>query len=130
MIPPRLLKTWAIALALIFLVATTLFAALGTPRPFNMGGPVFGWLDPVIAGAMVALSTTPLAFVFAVLRSGAEVGPRFDDTKCPDCEYDLTGLDSDRCPECGSLIASPAPRDGHVDPERSARSEKRDLPGK
>lgn len=104
MIPPRLLKTWAIVLALAFIVATTLFAFLGIPSGINGGRPVLGWLDPVVAGAMVALSLTPLAFVLSALKSGVEIGARFDDTKCPDCDYDLTGLDPDRCPECGRVL--------------------------
>jgi hypothetical protein len=104
MIPPRLLKVWLTLLLTVFLVSSTLFAFLGTPISIVGAGSSAGWLDPVIAGALLALGTSPLAFVLSALKSGAEIGARFDETRCPDCEYDLTGLDPDRCPECGRAI--------------------------
>ena len=104
MISPRLFKTWAILLTAVFIVASTLFAFLGTPIAITGGVPLAGWLDPVIAGATLAIATSPLAFVLCAISPGAKVGQSFDESKCPGCDYDLTGLDSDRCPECGTPI--------------------------
>ncbi len=104
MISPRLFKTWAILLTGVFIVASTLFAFLGTPSAITGGVPLAGWLDPVIAGATLAIATSPLAFVLCAIAPGAEVGSQFDESRCPTCDYDLTGLDPDRCPECGSPI--------------------------
>jgi len=101
MISPRLFKTWSTLLIVVFVVASTLFTLLGTPRAITGGTPILGWLDPVIAGAVTAVSASPLAFAICAIMPKSEVGRVFDETKCPDCEYDLTGLESNRCPECG-----------------------------
>lgn len=106
MSPPRLFKAWAIILVGVFLVASTLFAILGTPSAVTGGVPILGWLDPIIAGATLAISTSPLAFVLCAISPKTKIGPTFDDTKCPQCDYDLTGLTSDRCPECGRPIGN------------------------
>ncbi|MCB9838416.1 MAG: hypothetical protein H6813_03675 [Phycisphaeraceae bacterium] len=107
----RLLRNWALALGIVFCFASTLFALLGTPYFINNGAPVLGWLDPIIGGAMVALLVTPLMFVLSAIKTQTTVGARFDDSRCPHCDYDLTGLASDRCPECGSPLE--AARDLH-----------------
>lgn len=50
------------------------------------------------------------AVFFAFLLSKAGVIPDFwrrgrdDPWLCADCEYDLTGVRGDRCPECGRLL--------------------------
>ena len=109
MISPRLLKTWGTMLISVFVVSSILFALLGAPRAITGGRPVLGWIDAVIAGAAFAISTSPVAFVLCAIRPGSKVGRRFDDSKCLNCDYDLTGLSSDRCPECGRVL----------DPERT-----------
>jgi len=102
MISPRILKTWGVLVAAVFVVATTLFSILGTPRLLTGGQPVFGWVDPVVAGAAAAIASAPLTFVICAVMPGSNIGRRFDESKCPRCDYDLTGVDTDRCPECGS----------------------------
>ena len=114
MISPRLFKTWAILLTGVFIVASTLFAFLGTPSAITGGVPLVGWLNPVIAGATLAIATSPLAFVLCAIAPSAKVGQSFDESKCQECDYDLTGLDPDRCPECGRSI-DPISEETHRD---------------
>ena len=104
MISPRLFKTWATLLIGVFIVSSILFALLGAPLVITGGKPILGRLDPVVAGATLAIASSPLAFAICAIMPGTKVGRAFDETKCPDCDYDLTGLDSDRCPECGRAL--------------------------
>ena len=39
-------------------------------------------------------------------RCGLRITISVEEPRCPTCEYLLFGLTSDRCPECGSAIAS------------------------
>lgn len=104
MISPRLFKTWATLLIGVFIVSSILFAILGATRVVTGGKPVLGLLDPVIAGAALAIASSPLAFAICAIMPGSKVGRAFDDSKCPECDYDLTGLESDQCPECGHRL--------------------------
>jgi hypothetical protein len=104
MITRRLIKMWLVLTVVLFVGASALFALLGTPSSIYGGAPILGWLDPVIAGAIFAITTSPLVFAFRIFKSKGHTGPVFDETKCPACDYDLTGLESDRCPECGRAV--------------------------
>lgn len=107
---PRLLRVWLILLCVVFVGSTALYTLLGTPISVTGGKQSMGWFDALAGGIITALGVSPLSFVIAALKSGEEIGSRFDDAACPVCGYDLTGLDEPRCPECG------ADREGRADP--------------
>jgi len=53
---------------------------------------------------ITALLSLPVLGLITSLTWRARRGPA---GKCPECEYDLTGLRSDRCPECGADLPRP-----------------------
>lgn len=47
----------------------------------------------------------PAQFIFAIPKGW--LGPISDDL-CMKCHYDIRGIDSDKCPECGTKIGERA----------------------
>lgn len=75
-------------------VRTTYWNLLWLPGCISENGN--GWLRfplwiPVLGGGCVLLLTSPHRWVIGY---------------CPKCDYDLFGLASGRCPECGTVIDS------------------------
>ncbi len=57
-----------------------------------------------------------LAAIWRVARESAARAQRrnrLQKAECPNCEYSLRGIESDRCPECGSSISASEPVASH-----------------
>ncbi len=98
---PKRLRRLHQAIALLALVA---FAFSAAPFLFNMAPlPKWAW----IVGAAWAAGLAVLAYVGWFRKpTDQEITTTFglDPQHCPQCEYDLTGNVSRRCPECGWAI--------------------------
>lgn len=92
------------------LVLSPLVAGLLARKPLR---PVFVWvlLPSLMVSAAVSVVWGPIAAWFAAsatfiaatlaLRAWLPDHPRFLVGVCPGCGYSMTGLPSERCPECG-----------------------------
>jgi hypothetical protein len=117
---------------LIVTVAVASFAVLLVVLPYKRTAAIATWLSPLAAWTVLALaagswrptlSAAPGILLLAGfhlvtnLVTAAAMFPTLkfidrlpvaDPTLCSNCGYSLSGIDSDRCPECGHRI-SPTP---------------------
>jgi hypothetical protein len=90
-----------------------------------IAGALMGLVFGVWLGMRYSLLLLPVGF-FPVLWMGWWLGRWLSPPteaipgKCPRCRYDLTGLTSGRCPECGATLFSDD--DGDLRPEKPVAS--------
>lgn len=62
----------------------------------------------MLSETLLLFMVAPCLFVFGfvLIWRGWRVSRSGDIPHCGNCEYNLTGLESDRCPECGSLMTA------------------------
>jgi hypothetical protein len=74
-----------------------------------MDGPTFWDLSIFIAPVLLPLLFGLLVWLWFVIGRARDVRyqNRMSDGRCWKCNYELCGITSDRCPECGMVIARP-----------------------
>ncbi|MEN0019855.1 MAG: hypothetical protein AAF747_03115 [Planctomycetota bacterium] len=88
------------------------FPEVATAAGLVLLTPVFSCIGPFAIVLMLPGNWRLLAFVMPVLGMACLAGalvsfsgrsrPRHNMHECPSCGYDLTGVEADHCPECGS----------------------------